>query len=173
MRYQLSCSNGRGEVTITPSPECGSGSRFNALVVLEEQTVERELVLGPGIIQVRESDGSFRRLAYSPGVVEPREVQFFFDGKPRVVHTVGGVGGSVEGSQSEGTVCAPMNGQVVKVLVPSGAQVESGDIILILEAMKMENEVTAPISGKLSELTVSPGQTVTPGQPLFHIEALE
>ena len=66
-----------------------------------------------------------------------------------------------------------MNGQVVKVPVSLGDSVESGDIVLILEAMKMENEVTAPIAGKLVELSVVPGQTVSPGQPLFQIEAIE
>ena len=66
-----------------------------------------------------------------------------------------------------------MNGQVVKVPVSLGDSVESGDIVLILEAMKMENEVTAPIAGKLVELSVAPGQTVSPGQPLFQIEAIE
>jgi biotin carboxyl carrier protein len=130
-------------------------------------------VVGPGVIQVMEADGSYRRLAYTPAQAEPREVQFFYQGRPRAVQSVGGVGGSVEGSQSEGAVVAPMNGQVVKVPVQVGDPVESGDIVLILEAMKMENEVTAPISGTLAELSVSAGQTVSPGQPLFSIEAIE
>ena len=87
------------------------------------------------------------------------------------MQSVGGVGGSVEGAQSEGAVLAPMNGQVVKIPLEVGDSVESGDIVLILEAMKMENEVTAPISGTLSELSVTSGQTVSPGQPLFLVEA--
>jgi biotin carboxyl carrier protein len=66
-----------------------------------------------------------------------------------------------------------MNGQVVKVPVQVGEQLESGSIVLILEAMKMENEVTAPIAGKLSSLNVAPGDTVNPGQTLFTIEPVE
>ena len=86
---------------------------------------------------------------------------------------MGGVGSRVEGSQSEGTVCAPMNGQVVKIPALLGDDVECGDIVLILEAMKMENEVTAAIAGKLTGLFVEPGETVAPGQKLFTIEAVE
>lgn len=129
--------------------------------------------MGPDLVQVRQEDGSYRRLAYTPNLVEPKEIQFFYQGRPRTVQAVGGVGGSVEGAQSEGAVLAPMNGQVVKLPVQVGDRVESGGIVLILEAMKMENEVTAPISGTLAQLSVSSGDTVSPGQPLFVIEAGE
>ncbi|MCA9780876.1 MAG: biotin/lipoyl-binding protein [Candidatus Eremiobacteraeota bacterium] len=173
MRYKLRCSEGRGEVTITPSPSCGSEAGYSASVILEDQAAKREVVIGPGLVQVRQEDGSFRRLAFTAGSVDSKEIQFFYGGRPRSVQSVGGVGGGVEGTQSEGAVTAPMNGQVVKVPVSLGDSVESGDIILILEAMKMENEVTAPIAGKLVELSVAPGQTVSPGQPLFQIEAIE
>jgi biotin carboxyl carrier protein len=66
-----------------------------------------------------------------------------------------------------------MNGQVVKITKKVGEPVESGEIVLILEAMKMENEVSAPISGVLTELRVEPGQAVAPGQLLFCVEASE
>ena len=160
-------------MTITPSPSCSSEAGYTASVTLEEKAAEREVVVGPGLVQVREEDGSYRRLAFTQGSVDTKEIQFFHGGRPRSVQSVGGVGGSVEGTQSEGAVVAPMNGQVVKVPVSLGDSVESGDIVLILEAMKMENEVTAPIAGKLVELSVVPGQTGSPGQPLFQIEAIE
>jgi biotin carboxyl carrier protein len=66
-----------------------------------------------------------------------------------------------------------MNGQVVKLVKKVGDTVENGEIVLILEAMKMENEVSAPKSGVLTELKVEPGQTVSPGQLLFCVEAAE
>ena len=160
-------------MTITPSPTCSSEAGYTASVTLEEKSIEREVVVEPGLVQVREEDGSYRRLAFTRGGVDSKEVRFFHAGRPRSVQSVGGVGGSVEGTQSEGAVVAPMNGQVVKVPIGLGDSVESGDIVLILEAMKMENEVTAPIAGKLVELSVAPGQTVSPGQPLFQIEAIE
>ena len=52
-----------------------------------------------------------------------------------------------------------MPGKILKVIADNGAHVEAGDVILILEAMKMENEIVAPIAGTVS-LSVSVGQTV-------------
>ncbi len=69
-----------------------------------------------------------------------------------------------------GRVTAPMNGQVVKVLHAPGDSLQKGDVVLVLEAMKMENEVTAPIAGRLARVDVQPGATVKPGDPLFEME---
>jgi biotin carboxyl carrier protein len=158
-------------VTITPSQSGGAAPGLSASIILGDQSSQRDLVVDAGLVQVLQDDGSYRRLAYTPSQVDPKETRFFYRGRPRVVQSVGGVGGSVEGSQSEGTVLAPMNGQVVKVPVQVGDPVKSGDIVLILEAMKMENEVTAPISGIVVELSVCAGETVSPGQSLFLVEA--
>ncbi len=135
--------------------------------------LQRELLLAPGLVRSLQEDGSLRRLAYTGGVRKSDSCTFFYKGRLREVTSVGGVGGRVEGTQSEGSVSAPMNGQVVKVHKKVGDLVGEGDVILILEAMKMENEVTAPIAGVLAELLSEPGETVTPGQPLFTIEPAE
>lgn len=58
-----------------------------------------------------------------------------------------------------GDVVAPMPGTVLKVNVNNGDTVASGDVILILEAMKMENEIVAPCAGKVT-LNVKAGETV-------------
>ena len=58
-----------------------------------------------------------------------------------------------------GDVVAPMPGTVLKVNVNNGDTVASGDVILILEAMKMENEIVAPCAGKVT-LKVTAGETV-------------
>lgn len=139
----------------------------------EAGDTERQVLVSRDLVQVREPDGSFRRLPYSPEQLQADSVRFFYAGRVRAVSSVGGVGGGVEGSQSEGTVVAPMNGQVVKMLASVGQTVKSGEIVLILEAMKMENEVTAPIAGKLAAINVATGDTVAPGQLLFSIEESE
>lgn len=69
-----------------------------------------------------------------------------------------------------GSLKAPMNGVVVKVAVQPGQSVHAGDVMLVLEAMKMENEVTAPIAGEVSQVHVSAGQTVAAGAPLLEIK---
>lgn len=67
-------------------------------------------------------------------------------------------------------VKAPMPGLVVKLLVEVGAQVQKGDRILVLEAMKMENDVKAPRAGRVSSISAAPGQAVEGGRELAVIE---
>ncbi len=64
---------------------------------------------------------------------------------------------------ASGTVSVPMQGTIVKVMVAVGDQVEVGQTICVLEAMKMENNVNAEASGTVTEVRVSPGDSVGPG----------
>ena len=72
-------------------------------------------------------------------------------------------------SAAAGTVTSPMQGGVLKVEVAEGETVEAGQVIAIIEAMKMENEITAPRAGVVAELQVAAGQTVTVGQAICRI----
>ncbi len=67
-------------------------------------------------------------------------------------------------------VKAPMPGMILKVKKKSGEQVEKGDSVIILEAMKMENEIKAPSSGIITELKVTEGNAVEKNSFLFSIE---
>lgn len=69
-----------------------------------------------------------------------------------------------------GVVKAPMPGTVLSVKVGPGAPVKAGDVLLILEAMKMENEITAPAGGKVKEVPVSAGTAVNTNDVLVVIE---
>ncbi len=68
-----------------------------------------------------------------------------------------------------GTIAAPMQGTIVKVLVAQGDTVELGQTLIVLEAMKMENNIVADTSGTVSELRVEPGQSVGTGDVLVVI----
>ena len=70
---------------------------------------------------------------------------------------------------ADGRVKAPIPGLINRVLVETGAKVESGDPILVLEAMKMENEIRAPRSGTVQSISVKPGQTVKLGEMLVEV----
>jgi acetyl-CoA/propionyl-CoA carboxylase, biotin carboxylase, biotin carboxyl carrier protein len=70
----------------------------------------------------------------------------------------------------DGTISAPMQGTIVKVLVEVGAAVEAGQAILVLEAMKMENNINASSAGTVKELKVAPGDAVSSGDVLAVIE---
>lgn len=63
-------------------------------------------------------------------------------------------------------VKAPMPGSVLEVKVSAGDEVKEGDVLLVLEAMKMENELTASQAGTVSEVLVKKGDTVNSGDPL-------
>lgn len=70
----------------------------------------------------------------------------------------------------EGAVLAPMAGKVVSVRVKKGDDVKAGDVVCILEAMKMENEITATKTGKVQEIGVSEGTPVNEGDVLIVIK---
>jgi len=71
---------------------------------------------------------------------------------------------------SEHGLEAPMPGKVVKLSVAVGQQVEKGEEILVVEAMKMENPVRAPRAGRVKSLSCEIGQMVSPGVVLAEIE---
>ncbi len=61
---------------------------------------------------------------------------------------------------------APMPGNILKVNVTAGQAVKEGDVLVVLEAMKMENEILAPKNGTVTQVVVSKGATVDTGAPL-------
>ena len=66
-------------------------------------------------------------------------------------------------------VSAPMPGNILKVNVQNGQAVKEGDVLCVLEAMKMENDIMAPKSGTVTQVLVSKGSTVDTGAPLVVI----
>ena len=78
-------------------------------------------------------------------------------------------GGAIGGTGS-GDVVVPMQGTIVKVLVEVGQEVEVGQSVVVLEAMKMENQIQAEKSGKVKEVKVKAGDTVGSGDVVVVIE---
>ena len=72
--------------------------------------------------------------------------------------------------KKSGTVSANIPGKIVTIEVSEGQEVTEGQVILILEAMKMQNEIQAPISGKITELNCEPGDSIDANSPLMVIE---
>jgi biotin carboxyl carrier protein len=69
----------------------------------------------------------------------------------------------------EGTVIAPMQGLIVKIPVKPGDEVKLGDVVAVLEAMKMQNDIVTTIAGRVLEVYVKEGEVVTPSQPLLAV----
>ncbi|MBB5855057.1 acetyl/propionyl/methylcrotonyl-CoA carboxylase subunit alpha [Amycolatopsis umgeniensis] len=78
--------------------------------------------------------------------------------------------GGTKAAVSGDAVTAPMQGTIVKVAVEEGQQVEAGELVVVLEAMKMENPVTAHKAGTVTGLSVEVGTAVTQGTQLFELK---
>ena len=77
--------------------------------------------------------------------------------------------GAGAGAAGPGVVVSPMQGAVLQVEVADGDAVEAGQVLAIVEAMKMENEIAAPRAGVVQGVAVAVGQAVTVGQTLLEI----
>ncbi len=79
-------------------------------------------------------------------------------------------GGGELAEKSEFQLKAPMPGLVVEIPVEAGQMVEKGDVLLILESMKMQNELKAPRAGKVARIRVEIGDTVAQKQTLLTVD---
>ncbi|PAU89913.1 acetyl-/propionyl-CoA carboxylase subunit alpha [Kocuria sp. WN036] len=97
-----------------------------------------------------------------PGTAKPNGTA----AKPRKSRSARGGGTAAASGDS---LSSPMQGTIVKIAVDNGDEVAEGDLVLVLEAMKMEQPLTAHKSGTVSGLSVSPGDTVSAGAVLATI----
>lgn len=97
------------------------------------------------------------------------------DGRP-VAYRVQAVAGSAlpgkAGPAHATHVRPPMNGKLERILVKQGEEVAKGDVLFVLEAMKMHNEVKAPVAGRVAALHLQVGATVEPRQVVLDLEPL-
>ena len=104
-----------------------------------------------------------------PGLalLEGRSAEFVLSGLRERASEVAGAHGLAAG----GMVVSPMQGTIVRVAVEEGQAVAAGDLIAVVEAMKMENGVHAAIAGTIRDLAVKPGDTVAQDAPLCQVES--
>ena len=78
--------------------------------------------------------------------------------------------GSAEKGHGRLTIAAPMHGRVMRVLIDVGQEVEAGQGLIVVEAMKMQNEMKSPKAGKILEIRTSAGAAVAAGDALLVME---
>ena len=143
-----------------------------------ESDLDFSAIVTPQTVAVSVGDGQVRKDVTAE--VNGRRVtvalwmpEFSDDGLPRAISTAAkprrqhhaGVLGS-----GSGNVVVPMQGTIVKVNVEVGQEVETGDTIVILEAMKMENSVNAEKSGVVTSIAVAAGDSVSAGDTVAVVE---
>jgi pyruvate carboxylase subunit B len=116
-----------------------------------------------------------------PQALPVRELTVEVDGQSYAVRIIGGVDAGVAAVAApaepaaptvrEGTVVSPMQGLLLKVNVKVGDHVALGDVVCVLEAMKMQNDITATRAGMVTEVYVTEGVVVSPRAPLIQIGA--
>lgn len=78
-----------------------------------------------------------------------------------------------DGAGGDGRILAPMNGRIVSVNVEPGMGVVRGQVVVVLEAMKMQHQILADVDGVVDEVLVSPNAQVSTKALLVHIEPLK
>lgn len=100
-----------------------------------------------------------------------RQLWVHFDGRTYALERAVGGRQAAGGPGGELVLRAPMPGQVRQVAVAAGQQVEAGQLLLVLEAMKMEMRISAPQAAKVARLGVSQGDSVEKEQTLVELES--
>jgi acetyl-CoA/propionyl-CoA carboxylase biotin carboxyl carrier protein len=118
--------------------------------------------------------------SHEPEAKEAREVEVEVNGRLFRVRLFDGVEGRkspprrdgrrASGGSSEGAVEAPMQGTIVRVLVGEGEEVEAGQAVCVLEAMKMESEIRTSKAGVITKVLVEEGKTVRSGEAVVVLE---
>lgn len=122
--------------------------------------------LGGG--RYRVSDGTRHRLAYAAGPADARWV--FLDGRVFVVDTSARAGRPARMRSDEMALAAPMPATVTLINVVAGQLVSPGDVLVMLEAMKMELPIKAPRAGRVKTIVCRQGELVQAGVPLLELE---
>jgi biotin carboxyl carrier protein len=164
MKYDLLLDGARRSVVLTRSAD--EPSRLVAAI--DGRRIEADAVrISPGLysillggrsIEVRAETLADNLLLHTAGREYRVEIV-----DPRSWRRSGSAGIDLAGRQQ---VSAPMAGKVVRVLVAPGQHVETGQGLLVVEAMKMQNEIRSPKTGAVERLLAKEGQTVNAGEIL-------
>ena len=130
-------------------------------VTLNGKVYEVEVEKGEAVIQA-EYEAALPAAAPAAPVAAPAPVQAQAPTVPAA--------SAPAASAGAGTVLSPLPGNINEIRFSAGQTVKAGDVVIILEAMKMENEIVAPKAGMLSKIHVQKGAVVNTGDPLFDVD---
>ena len=165
-RVELETSGGAASATSTGQPKFAGkvngqpiGSELTAMML--EGAVLSLLIDGKSYEIRRDQQGQQVEIHVGDEkfLVEVRD--------PRSLRARRGLGAASDGPKK---ITAPMPGKVIRILAPEGTQVEAGQGVLVIEAMKMQNELKSPKTGVVKKIMAVEGATVNPGDALAIVE---
>lgn len=141
------------------------------VVGCDEHTVDVVLLERSDPDFLLEVDGARQAVSFMP----LNEAEHYLDINGRTLHFTDAIrtAGVADASGGGGTVCAPMHGMLLDVLVAQGDQVTAGQTLAVLEAMKMHYEITAEVDGVVSEVLASAGVQVAADAVLIEIDVAD
>ena len=146
------------------------GEEFDAFVHREADKLK--ISVGGETFDVKLNDGGVTLAGKSYRIaIGDREV--VIDGSPvpfRILDVKTGAAGGDSAGVRGARVKPPMPGKIVTVAVNEGDEVKAGQVLVILEAMKMQNEIAAPSAGTVKKVHVKPGQNVEGKDVLIELE---
>jgi len=167
--WQFTLKHGEQKHPVTLDVQA-SGSQPSLLALVGDTQISLKLLASDGRWLTLELDGIRRRIAY-----QHNGEQLWLYGQRGnlelcdVTHEPAGG----QNAASSGTVKAPMDGAIVEVLVSEGERVSKGQLLVVLEAMKMEHPMKAGVGGTVRRIGVKQGEQVKNRQVLVEIEADE
>jgi len=166
VKYEIQLDGARGRTRhVVDLEKAGAGYR----VLLDGKPVDADVVLAaPNAVSVILNGAAFE-VHVAPTLEGGYKLQ---TGPHEYLANVqdprawrGRKGGAVE-AEGRQQVIAPMPGKVVRLLVKAGEEVQTGQGLVVVEAMKMQNEIRSPKTGKIERLQVKEGQAVNAGEVL-------
>ena len=151
----------------TPEPEPAETSAEDAAAAEAAATPAEPAPPPPPADEVRELTVEVDGEQYQVRVVAPAGTFGMGGGGGAAPSTNGVAAGGGKPAITEGTVVAPMQGLILKVSVAVGDAVKLGDVVAVLEAMKMQNDVVATRDGTVREVYVAEGAVVSPKDPIL------
>lgn len=148
------------------------GEEFDLYLVREGDVVKVEV--GGETFEAKVGEAGVVTLGGKPFHVVVDDKRVTVDGRDLAYRVLdfqsGGAPGAHGGARKAAKVKPPMPGKIVSVAVQEGQEVKAGQLLLVLEAMKMQNEIPAPSPGVVKKVHVKPGQNVEAKDVLVELE---
>ena len=165
MKYYVTVNGEEHEVTLDEHGVNLDGEQVSATVEAANGSPVRMVTIGDEVHRV-----VVRRTARGTYTLWLDGYRFEVEALDERARTIRELAGKSAGPSGPAPLIAPMPGLIVRVSVQAGDQVQAGQGLVVMEAMKMENELRAPAAGRVKTVLAGPGTAVEKGTVLIELE---